>query len=287
MRSSDTTTSMDARMARRRFSCGVLACIAAPAHALMAGEPPDAPLRRIDVPSPRSPWSGVAAVTLEGRVGTWTAVRVGRRHVLTAAHVVLGQEVERLRIHFGIEAPRSHVVGAARVVAHPFHRSTRPSGSEADLALVELAQDGPQRAQVHPIDVREREPGELLTLVGYGGSGFGAIGVSAAADAGTRRVGTNRIERVMPGGVQTRPWIYLFKFDAPGQGDAVPGETGLASGDSGSPAYTREGSEWRLYGINTFITQRPGAKPSTFGTTCGGQVLAPHVEWIRQVTDAA
>jgi len=133
-----------------------------------------------------------------------------------------------------------------------------------------------------------------IRLAGYGASGHGSAAPTIGADALIKRVGTNVIEEVFPQAVPGAPdpgppRVYSFTFrQAPAGGSrlrSMPGSempTGLAGGDSGSPALVGARDALRLLGLNIFtarLPQSPGAL-STYGTLCGGVLVAPHWNWI-------
>ncbi len=84
----------------------------------------------------------------------------------------------------------------------------------------------------------------------------------------------------------------MFDFDGGTAGNFLGGptlgnrsETGLASGDSGSPSFILAGGQWKLAGINTFIFSfgdGSGAL-STFGTGGGGNLVWPYQAWINSI----
>lgn len=66
--------------------------------------------------------------------------------------------------------------------------------------------------------------------------------------------------------------LYRFGFNPlPG---GSPLESTLAGGDSGSPAFLREGDAWHLAGINTFVYSSPAGRGG------GGVAVAAYRAWI-------
>ena len=277
----------------RRNVAGALACaLALPgrALALMAGDPPDTPIRRLDPNRADSPFASVGSIT-NGEGHVYSGVLVGARHVLTAAHV-LPAEPMTLRFHLNIDGDLSSTLGVRRAFRHPGFKGFTPPYPPNDLALLELDADAPPI--VHPpIAPVAPMPGTIIELVGYGASGNGGKGATLPANAALKRHGENVIEhllRLNPDDVQ--PALYLFTFHAP---ESPPRrvalslgnlrETGLASGDSGSAAYCWLDGRRHLFGINTFVQQRAnGAGPVFgFGTVGGGQLLTAHRDWLRSI----
>lgn len=285
---------MRPRGSRRRllgaFVCGSFA--AGRAHALMAGLAPDSPQRRLDPNTPESPWSGVGSIT--GGGGVYSGVLLTRRFALTAHHV-LPPDPASAFFNLNIGGDISHRLRVRRAVRHPSPLALGNGMHSGDLALLELEDPAPPEAHAYAIAPGVPPPGTPIALVGYGASGSGDRGVSVAGNAALKRVGENLIERYIaaPGG--RAPLLYLFRFDAPpGAGKTRTQslgnlrETGLASGDSGSPAFVTIDGIPHLLGINSFVTQAPAEAhvPYGFGTFGGGQLLAPHRAWIESVISA-
>lgn len=273
--------------ARRRFiAAAALALHAAPACALMAGRAPDSPRQRLDRLGADSPHACVAS--LMGLGGVYSAVCIAPNWALTAAHV--SQPIDGVSLYLNLERDLSHRLPIRRIVRHPLaERGIDRRQPVGDLALLELAAPVPAAVALPPLATTPLAEGQRIELVGYGASGAGDGRVSVAANPALRRVGANRVDRVLRSDdAARRPLIYLFGFDAPERGAASLGnavETGLAGGDSGSPAFVREHGRLAVAGINTFVTgDGPGGKPRyTFGSVGGGQVLAGHRDWLLAV----
>lgn len=280
--------------ARRRLCASALASGAmlatSDARALMAGLAPDTPVRRLDENSVRSPWSGVGSISAHG--GVYTGVLVHARFVLTAAHVVPPEAQDDALFNLNLDGDLTHRLRVKRVVRHPAPRSLGNGIHSGDLALLELADPAPAQARRYLIAHDAAPEGAELLLVGYGASGNADHGPSVAPNAALRRVGANRIEGLLRAPESPEPLIYLFRFDAPPSGakqrSASLGnlrETGLAVGDSGSPAFIQTRAGVLLLGINSFVSQSNQAQhvPFGFGAVSGGQFLAPHRAWIESV----
>ena len=283
--------------ARRRLCASALACGAAlattDARALMAGLAPDTPVRRLDENSTRSPWSGVGSISAHG--GVYTGVLLHSRFVLTAGHVVPPTAPDDALFNLNLDGDLTHRLRVKRIVRHPSPRSLGNGIHSGDLALLELDEAAPEQARRYAIAHEAAPEGTELLLVGYGASGNADRGPTVAANAALRRVGANRIEGLMHATESPEPLIYLFRFDAPAAGakqrSASLGnlrETGLAVGDSGSPAFIQTRAGVVVVGINSFVSQSsaPGHVPFGFGATSGGQFLAPHRAWIESVVPA-
>lgn len=272
---------------RRRDVLAAFACgfAAAPSRALMAGDPPDAPQKRVDPNVPASPWSGVGSVTTAN--GVYSGVLVHPRYALTAGHVAPA-DAAGLHFNLNVQGDLSNPLAVRRVTHHPKFRGFSPTEPAFDLALLELADIVPPGVAVHPVVTRRPEAGMQMQIVGYGASGYGAVGVTVPAHATVRRTGSATIERILADPQDaSRALLYFFTFArsslarVPPSGPLAP--TGLASGDSGSPCFVRTKDRLGLLGINTFVRSATGGIPFGFGTIGGGQVLSAHLDWLRSV----
>jgi len=266
---------------------------AVPTHAIMAGASPDSPSARVDPNTTTSPWAGVGSLIVNG--GTFSAVAIGPRHVLTAAHVVGDPAHMRFQLNFGTDA--SHVIPVSHVYKHPGFTGFNAQKPMDDLAVVELSEVLPADVPIYPLHREDLSPGTEFVMVGYGASGTGDVGVTVGANAAVKRVGRNAVD--LFGADQTgRKLVFLFDFDG-GDGPNLMGgrtlgndvETTFAVGDSGSPSFVCEHGfwancwfgHWAVAGINTFVSapKESSAKPGTFGTVGGGVLVAPYVDWIE------
>lgn len=271
------------------LACAVACALAGPgtASAVMSGAPPDSPAARVDANLASSPWAGVVAVRVDGSA-TFSGVAIGRRHVLTAAHVVAGVEPSRVRIR--VNAAASLDLAAAAIAVHPGFVGFNNPNLNDDLAIVVLAADLPAAVPVYPLARSNPAQGTVFVAVGYGGSGQGDGTGRVGADPAVKRAGRNNADAFgLDDDGSGRPELFYFDFDGggqpsrlggPGLGNAV--ETSMSSGDSGSPAFVADTSPPQLFGINTFLFSFPNgpADPGTFGTGGGGQVVASYAVWI-------
>ncbi len=276
---------------RNRAAATVLAAAAfactRPVGAVMAGLPPDGPASRVDANLPSSPWAGVGAVLVDG--ATFSGVLVGRRHVLTAAHVVAGFEPARIRFRLNTGS-QPVLIDVAQVVTHPGFVAFNTPNVHEDLAIVVLDRDAPADAPAYALQRTDLPLGSTFVAVGYGGSGQGDGTGRIAADPGVKRTGRNAADRYLrddDGGTVNE--VYLFDFDGGGAPNAMGGgslgnalEASLASGDSGSPAFVAGTTPPRLFGVNTFLASFPGGPTDlgTFGTGGGGMLVAGYAAWI-------
>jgi hypothetical protein len=292
---------------RRRALCSagtLLALAPGAARALMAGEPPDSPDERIDPNTTASPFSGVASVVGEGG-GVYTATLIAPRFVLTAAHVV--GDPQQMRIHLNLDPAVTLPLEIKRALRHPRFSGVNDAGADFDLAVLELANPAPAAARRYPIYYGPLAAGQVIVMAGYGASGPGSTGPNKPATPTIKRRGMNSIARLVdavaePGeaaGAVSRPrgmpGTYLFIFRRPPEnnpartgslGNAV--ETGLAGGDSGSPAFVGVGRNLHLMGVNSFVGRQPQAEGPLYGygTLSGGSVVGRHLRWIWKVMNA-
>lgn len=281
--------------AQRRRLCGSALATAllpaGPAHALMAGAPPDTPAARIDANTAASPWSSALSVVAGG--SAFSGVAIGPQHVLTAAHVTAGQAASALRVVVNLGAtPQSLSVTASTTypgTVFPYD----------DLCVLRMAQALPAGITIHPIADLPVATGTLLTLIGYGASGNGSAAPTVNASSSVKRRGANVIDqltdRLDASGRRSPFWIC--DFDGPSgtgpMGGASLGntvETCMASGDSGSPVFIDTGSGPALYGLSTLVLNfGNGAAASSFGSGGGGPVLAhaPYLAWLQAQTDGS
>jgi hypothetical protein len=151
--------------------------------------------------------------------------------VLTAAHTVFcldkGQPIRVGEEIVEVEARYSH------------HRYQLDGAH--DLALIKLVR--PVRS-VQPAELytERNELGQLVWLIGSGGSGNGLKG-----QASGRRDG--RLRRAQNVVADTQGGDLVFRFDQGAHAAALEGVSG--NGDSGGPAYVHQQGRYRLMGISS------------------------------------
>ena len=215
---------------------------------------------------------------------------VRRRLVLTAAHVA-GGPVPGISVQLNAGEPLR--LGVARVHVHLGWKGfTKPFAFD-DLALLELEMDVPDGVPVYSPYYGSMRQGTELVFVGYGASGHGDRGPNVGADPGVKRLGANRVDRVVARPMLPEvPALFLYDFDGPdATSDAFGGsslgnawETSAAVGDSGAPAFVRRGEFPRIAVMLTFVADfnKAGTPHSTFGASGGGVLLSGAQDWLGE-----
>jgi hypothetical protein len=259
----------------------------------MAGLPPDSPAARIDPVTPTSPWTGVGAVLIDE--APFSGVAIGRRHVLTAAHVV--GTVDPQRIRFRVNAGGAPIIiQASQTVRHPGFVGFGTPNVNDDIAVIVLESDLPASIATYALYRSAPTRGMQFIAVGYGASGQGDGTGRVGADPAVRRVGRNAADQFLAddegSGV---PEVYVFDFDGGSAPNFLGGaslgnaiETSFGSGDSGSPSFVAGTQPPALFGINTFLSGFSGGPtdPGTFGTGGGGMLASGYATWIDGVIAA-
>lgn len=259
------------------------------AQALMAGALPDSPAAHVDPNTPSSSWSSAVAVIVGG--SAYSGVVVAPSYVLTAAHVAGGAQPASITVQINVQSvPVLRTVSAV---------TTFPSANFPydDLTLLTLASPVPPEVAIPSVYTPSLPSHQTLTLVGYGASGNGDVGPSVGGSASVKRKGSNAADWVQTtvDASGRSSLFYLFDFDGPsGPGAMGAGtlgnsfESGLASGDSGSPAYAQIGGQQWLVGINTLVAPPNGSSlvDHRFGTVGGGMLLSDprFVTWLNAQT---
>lgn len=249
-----------------------------------------------------SPWAGVGSITLRNG-GVYSGALIGRHHVLTAAHAVAGSRDPHNDITFNLNygGTLSHRFQAKAVHVLPRFQGTRPGPDGIwyrDMAIVELAEDVPERVpiyQLYGLSSLDLPRDTTLTLVGYGAHGDGFGGLVSEGDPGVKHVGQNRLDVLVGQRGSSTPEVFMFGFDAPpAAASALPPdpvahpletEAGFAGGDSGSPVFILQNHVWKILGIATFNAGTPASRGSSikFGAIEGGTFVAPHMDWIESM----
>lgn len=170
------------------------------------------------------------------------------------------------------------VLTARHVPGNRFHlpggevrTGVRIDHPRADLAIINFEVGFPHF--VEPL--YENNLNRNVTLAGFGFTGVrrdNGTGFNLTANTfGTLRQGRNRLGRRADVTVNGARFLGLqFDLDSGraedppaqrdrlGDGEAIDGEAGIASGDSGGAALIRQNDVWRLVGINSFAVDENG-----------------------------
>lgn len=267
------------------------------------GTPADSPDARVDENSTSSPYAGVGSLQIVTKNTSFiaTATVIGKRHVLTAAHVVdlnndgkVDRKDGTQGVYFilnvgGEQTSKIAVTGFN--LAPDFTGFNRPSVND-DLAVLTLAEDVPSDVPIYQLPTEELKEGTVLTFVGYGRAGDGLRGYTGPASPTVKRVGENTVDAFFTQDDRGRPdgnETFRFDFDGPNGKGPMGGptlgndrETQLGGGDSGGPAFAIMGGSLVLAGVTAF-TQ--GASAPRFGSMGGGVNLYPFLSFITAVMD--
>lgn len=129
--------------------------------------------------------------------------------------------------------------------------------------------------------------GDIITLVGFGRSGYGSYGYTSNATLTDRHFGSNVIDSSQLDDEGSGMFeIFSYDFDdsntigQPGGSLGNTIETIIGPGDSGGAALRQTTNGWELVGINTF-TEEYGSRFGDFG---GGVLIEPYLDWIYQTS---
>jgi len=195
---------------------------------------------------------------------TATAVLIGPRWAITAAHVVAG--CEEVAVRYGDGATRK----VDRVTVHPDW--TPNELRAADVAMCHLEADA--GLAWYPPLADTVATGDVCLIAGYGVSGVMSAGYSVYD--GRLRAGTQRIDRV--DGVVV--WCVAQR-----RGSAL--EMCIGPGDSGGPLFVGAGAGAKLAAINSFQSASKGPLRSRYGEETGHISIPAIKEWISNVMEVA
>lgn len=261
--------------------------------------------------APGQGFDGVVRITVGTIAGTGVLLYDGAA-VLTAAHL-FSQGSAGASVAFETTAGST----ARKVSSVQTNPGYDPSQSNNDLALVWLASPAPVQAERYTLYRPQDELGQTLTLVGYGLSGTGAAGDTAAAltpSAPVRLKANNQfdadaalLKRTLGSGLSWSPALgtqLLADFDngSPTQdtlgrllslgGLGLGANEGLiAPGDSGGPAFLGG----QVAGIASYTSSLSTAAlhpdvdaqvNSSFGEVAAWQRVSSYQQWIDQTLRA-
>lgn len=274
------------------FSCLLSSkALATVTSSIVAGGETDLPA---DTPSGRLDTEGifgfVGALAISNGSGNYkgSAVALSPEWVLTAGHNVdLNDDgLPDAGWNGTFELPGYGSFNVTQAFTNPgFSGFANPSVND-DLALLHLSTPLPV-GMGYPILGKGAGIGDVITLVGFGRSGYGSYGYTTNASLMDRRVGSNVIDSFQLDDEGSGVFeIFSYDFDDPSTTSQHGGslgndiETIIGPGDSGGAALRQTVDGWELVGINTF-TEGYGGR---FGDTGGGVLVKPYAEWIYQTT---
>ncbi len=248
------------------------------------GLPADSPSSRIDSQAADSPYNFVGSLEIFNGSHTYigTGSLLSPNWVLTAGHNVDlnddGQADDGLTLTLHLPGIDDFVI--SDFSAHPEFTGFANPSIHHDLALLYL-EDGVPGDFVFPTLGLSMEIDDVVTLVGFGRSGYGSYGYTTDASFSDRRVGANTIDTFdfeSEGDGQLFSYEFYDPDDPLSLGNDI--ETIIGPGDSGGPALIASEDGFGLVGVNTF-TQGYGGR---FGDIGGGIVLDPYWDWIWTTT---
>lgn len=281
------------RLIKELMVFGLLAVSATSAHALLAGDPngspADMPQLRVDANVASSPWAGVGSIVIGSQ--TFTGTLIDSRHVLTAAHVVYGAQVDNIRFNLNADGDISNQFSASAVHVNPGYKGFVPAADglvHNDLAIIELSSAVSSTVPIYGLFNQPLPRSTPLNFVGYGASGDGVNGVSGGSSSSIKRIGQNAADILIPSESGSDE-MFIFDFDG-GNKNVFGGgslgnevETTFGVGDSGAPGFIRVDDTWQLAGVGTFVAGLGGKwqQAGTFGTGGGGMLVSAYADWIQ------
>lgn len=191
------------------------------------------------------------------------------RWIASAAHVAETVEPGQQLLTI-----RDDSVEVAEVVLHPgWVKDGRPE----DIALIRLTEP---IADVRPVALypRRDEQNQEVIVVGNGDFGTGRTGPKG--NDGRMRAGTNLVDAATESYLT---WVFDDPRTRPARATRLEAISG--PGDSGGPAFIREGSTYYLAGISSGqSTDATGGKEGYYGVTEYYTRVSTYLEWIRDVT---
>jgi secreted trypsin-like serine protease len=184
-----------------------------------------------------------------------SAVVIGRRWVVTAAHVVSKTSGVRVRVRGAEHAMK-------RVIVNRMFKEENLG--RYDIALCESEDD--MALDFYPgLYEGSDESGKVASICGYGSTGTFSSG--AVRSDGRKRAGSNKVDRA------ERHVLVC----STGSGAKTELEFVIAPGDSGGGMFIDQ----KLAGINSFVSAVDGKSNSDYGDECAHTRISLFVPWIR------
>lgn len=187
--------------------------------------------------------------------------------VVTAAHAVFCMNPGQ-KIRVG-----DKIVSIANRYSHPNYRL----GGEHDIALIQL-ESSVNDIQPAEIYKKNDEKNTVVWFIGVGGTGTGIDGqtIGYKENNGKLRKAQNKV-------VHATNTDIVFKFEKGAEGEALEGVSG--NGDSGGPAYIKNGDKHELLGISS-RTDSWFYDVGEYGVTELYTRVSSYRGWIQQVISA-
>lgn len=265
-----------------------------PAFSLIAGLPPDSPEKRIVKNVCQSP--AADAVSIQINKGIYSGILIGKRWVLTAAHVAEGTKNKPASLLVNVSCLKQQL-SAKQIIVHPeYHRQKAGNINLFDLALVELTKPVPATIQPSSINFSLITQGSDALFLGYGVSGNANSQTLIGSQPNILRQGQNQLDGLVTD-EKKQQVAFLYDFDGPDSTTNVIGketlgndvETEVAPGDSGSPIFGKNiANQWSLIGISTFRMgfnnpTKAMPQPPAFGSGGGGILLNSSALWLLKL----
>lgn len=184
-----------------------------------------------------------------------SAVVVGPRWIVTAAHVVKGTTGVKVKVR-----GREHSIG--RIVVHKHFDQERIG--MYDIAMGESEDE--IKLDFYPdLYEKEDEEGKIVSMCGYGVTG--TFGSGAKNSDNKKRAGSNIVDRV-------ENHVIVCSVDG---NRNTSMEFMISHGDSGGGLFI----EQKLAGINSFVSATDGKPNSDYGDECSHTRVSLFAPWIR------
>jgi len=189
----------------------------------------------------------------DGFTGRGGGTLIAPEYVLTAAHLVAGHDIGRLRFSVG-----ATTYGVANVAIHPNYAPGYIGTDQGnDIAILRLNREV---VDVEPSSLFRGSlaVGNELTLVGFGAH-------PGDEQFGTKRVGTTPIDGITP-------HLLTWTYDDDNEATTVPG-------DSGSPQFVQQGDGYYLASVASGGTHQASA----LGDFAYNTRIDAYIDWIAAV----
>ncbi|XP_052890194.1 chymotrypsin-1-like [Anopheles moucheti] len=185
---------------------------------------------------------------------TCSAVVIGNKHALTAAHCVYAlSDVKKISLHGGstTQTGTSVAFSAERVLIHPSYNDTT---NDNDIAIIEISSEFSGHENVAPITLQNTEPSSTSAACNV--TGWGIVNARTNAVSNTLQVGSLQLITPRTCRVQWHPLAITSSMIC-----ARSESADTCAGDSGGPLVCEE----RLYGIVSWGSSRcDKTKPAVF-----------------------